>query len=312
MTFKFDSMKKEEKSPHKFDSISELHRVLGLPKPLHPMVSLVNNRDVKIAENKLPPSLLLNFYKIAYIENLQGKVKYGQSVYDFDEGGMIFISPNQILFAPDDSEIHQGINLFVHPDFLRTYPLANKIKKYGFFSYSTNEALHLSEKEKSIIINIFNIIEDELQSRIDNSTQDVIISQIDLLLTYSNRFYKRQFITRKAASSDLLQKLEELLDDYFNDEKTLMQGLPTVHYISETLNVSPNYLSNLLKVLTGQSTQQHIHEKLIEKAKEKLSTSSLSVGEIAFDLGFEHPQSFNKLFKTKTKLSPLEFRRSFN
>ena len=226
---------------------------------------------------------------------------------------MIFISPNQILFAPEDSEIHQGINLFVHPDFLRKYPLANKIKKYGFFSYATNEALHLSDKEKIDNNQRFSkLSKTNYKAELMIRAQDVIISQIDLLLTYSNRFYKRQFITRKAANSDILQKLEELLDDYFNNEQTLMQGLPTVQYISEALNVSPNYLSNLLKVLTGQSTQHHIHEKLIEKAKEKLSTSSLSVGEIAFDLGFEHPQSFNKLFKTKTKLSPLEFRRSFN
>lgn len=305
-------MKKEESIPSKFNSISDFHRALGLPKPLHPMISLVNSCNIKIAEGGLSPSLFLGFYKISFIENFQGKVKYGQSYYDFDEGGMVFISPNQLLFAPDDSEKYQGINLFIHPDFLRTYPLANKIKKYGFFSYSTNEALHLSDKEKITIISIFKIIEDELQSRIDDFSQDVVISQLELLLNYSNRFYNRQFITRKAASNDLLQKLEEILDDYFNNEKSLSQGTVTVQYLSEQLNISPSYLSDMLRSLTGQNAQQHIHNKLIEKAKEKLSTTNLSVSEIAFELGFEHSQSFSKLFKNKTKMTPLEFKQSFN
>jgi AraC-like DNA-binding protein len=190
--------------------------------------------------------------------------------------------------------------------------LAKKIKQYGFFSYSANEALHLSDKEKATIISIFKIIEEELNSRIDDFSQDVIISQIELLLNYSNRFYKRQFITRKAVSNDLLQKLEDILDEYFNNEKSLSQGIPTVQYLSEQVNISPSYLSDMLRSLTGQNAQQHIHHKLIEKAKEKLSVTSLSVSEIAYELGFEHPQSFSKLFKTKTKLSPLEFRRSFN
>ncbi len=202
--------------------------------------------------------------------------------------------------------------MLIHPDFLWNYPLAKKIKPYGFFSYAANEALHLSDQEKETIISIFKIIDQELKSRLDDFSQDLIISQIELLLNYSNRFYKRQFITRKAANNDLLQKLEAILDGYFDDERALNQGLATVQYISERLNVSPSYLSDLLRSLTGQNTQQHIHIKLIEKAKEKLSTTSLSVSEVAYELGFEHPQSFSKLFKTKTNLSPLEFRRSFN
>jgi len=175
-----------------------------------------------------------------------------------------------------------------------------------------HEALHLSDKEKETIISIFKNIDEELQNRIDDFSQDLIISQIETLLNYSNRFYKRQFITRKSASNDLLQKLEEILDDYFNNEKSLMQGIPTVQYLAETLNMSPGYLSDMLRSLTGQNAQQHIHHKLIEKAKEKISTTSLSISEIAYELGFEHPSSFNKLFKSKTNLSPLEFRQSFN
>lgn len=262
----------------------------------------------------MPHTHVLNFYKISYKSRLSGKLKYGQAYYDFDEGGLMFAAPNQIIGANNDNNTAQTslYTLLIHPDFLWNYPLAKKIKQYGFFSYTANEALHLSDKEKSTIISIFAILEEELNSRIDDFSQDVIISQVELLLNYANRFYKRQFITRKAVNNDLLQKLEELLDEYFGNDKSLQQGIPTVHYLSEHLNISASYLSDMLRSLTGQNAQQHIHNKLIEKAKEKLSTTSLSVSEIAYELGFEHPQSFSKLFKTKTHLSPLEFRRSFN
>ena len=304
-------MKKEENIPHQFNSISDLHRVLGLPKPLHPLISLVDNTEIAIDKEQLPASFLLNFYKISYKKGLRGKIRYGQNYYDFDEGGLVFTSPNQILATTDDTE-YLGHTLLIHPDFIRNYPLGRNIKNFGFFSYSANEALHLSEKEKLIIINIFKNIDDELQSAIDDFSQDVIIAQIELLLNYSNRFYKRQFITRKAVSNDLLAKLEDLVSDYFNNETALMKGLPTVQYLSEQLSVSPRYLSDMLRSLTGQNAQQHIHNKLIEKAKEILSITNLSVAEVAYQLGFEHPQSFNKLFKSKTNLSPLEFRQSFN
>jgi AraC-like DNA-binding protein len=190
--------------------------------------------------------------------------------------------------------------------------LAKKIRQYGFFSYSANEALHLSDQEKAVILSIFDFMNGELRSRIDEFSQDVMISQIELLLNYANRFYKRQFITRKGSANNLLQKLEEVLDEYFGQEKSVEQGVPTVQFLSDNLNISPSYLSDMLRSLTGQSAQQHIHERLIEKAKEKLSTTNLTVSEVAYELGFEHPQSFSKLFKTKTSLSPLEFRRSFN
>ena len=304
-------MKKEEPGPHQFNSISDLHRMLGLPKPLHPLVSLVDNTHIAIDKDQLPPSFLLNFYKISYKTGLRGKIRYGQNYYDFDEGGMVFTSPNQLMATEDDAE-YKGYTLLVHPDFIRNYPLGKNIKNFGFFSYAANEALHLSDKEKSVILNIFKNIEDELQSPIDDFSQDVIIAQIELILNYSNRFYKRQFITRKSANSDLLSKFEMLLNDYFNKETALMKGLPTVQYLADELHVSPHYLSDMLRTLTGQNAQQHIHHQLIEKAKEILSASNLSVAEIAYQLGFEHPQSFNKLFKRKTNLSPLQFRQSFN
>ncbi len=299
---------------NKIDSLTDLHRLVGLPKPLHPLISLVDTTNIKIEVSKLPNPRVSNFYKISYKNNLQGKLKYGQHFYDFDEGGLFFVSPNQVV-ADDDTNNngdHSGYTLLIHPDFFLSYPLAKKIREYGFFSYSANEALHLSEKEKETILSIFRIIEDELNNRIDDYTQDVIISQIELLLNYSNRFYKRQFITRKTAHNDLLQKWEKILDDYFNNSTSLVHGLPTVQYLSVHLNISPGYLSDMLRSLTGQNAQQHIHNKLIEKAKELLSTTNLTVSEVAYQLGFVHPQSFSKLFRTKAKLSPLEFKQSFN
>ncbi|MGV3704665.1 MAG: helix-turn-helix domain-containing protein [Arcticibacter sp.] len=202
--------------------------------------------------------------------------------------------------------------MIVHPDFLLSYPLAKKIKHYGFFSYSANEALHLSYKEKETIIHIFKNIDDELQSRIDDFSQDVIVSQLESLLNYSNRFYKRQFITHKAINNELLQRLEGILDNCFSNEKLSVQGIPTVQYLYEQLYLSPGYLSDMLRSLTGQSAQQHIQNTLIEKAKERLSATTLSVSQIAYELGFEHSQSFSRLFKSKTDLSPLAFRRSFD
>jgi AraC family transcriptional regulator, transcriptional activator of pobA len=303
-------MKKVEITSRKFESLTDFHRVLGLPKPLHPLISFIDIKDIKIPTEILGNTFILNFYKISYKSNLCGQAKYGQHYYDFGEGGLVYTAPNQIFEAHQTEST--GYILLIHPDLLLSYPLAKKIKQFGFFSYSVNEALHLSEKEKETIFSIFKIIDEELQSRIDDFSQDVIISQIELLLNYSNRFYKRQFITRKATNSDLLQKIEDILDDYFNNGKTLSQGIPTVQLLSDNLNVSSSYLSDMLRSLTGQNAQQHIHNKLIDIAKEKLSCTNLSVSEIAYELGFEHSQSFSKLFKTKTNLSPLEFRQSFN
>jgi AraC-like DNA-binding protein len=195
---------------------------------------------------------------------------------------------------------------------LHGYALATKIKKYGFFSYSVNEALHLSDKEKIIIISLFTSMEHELNSRIDDFSQDVIVSQLELLLNYANRFYKRQFITRKTETHDILERLETILNHYFDQETAAQNGLLTVQYIANKLAISPKYLSDMLRSLTGQSAQQHIHQALIEKAKEKVTTTRLSVSEISFTLGFEHSQSFSNLFKKKTSFSPLEFRQTFN
>jgi AraC-like DNA-binding protein len=305
-------IKKEEQTPFKLESISDAYRAFGLATPRHPLIGLINGAHELVHRGNMPENHVVSFYKISFKPNLSGKLKYGQSYYDFDGGGLLFVSPGQIIGGNDNPEsVCSEYTLLIHPDFLLSYPLAKSIKQYGFFSYSANETLHLSDDEKATIISIFKMIEAELSSRIDDFSQDVVIAQVELLLNYANRFYKRQFITRKAASSNLLQKLEELLDDYFNNE-TSSQGIPTVGQLAEQLNLSPSYLSDMLRSLTGQNAQQHIHDKLIEKAKETLSTTSLSVSEVAYNLGFEHPQSFSKLFKTKTNLSPLEFRRTFN
>jgi AraC-like DNA-binding protein len=300
--------------PFRIKSISHFHQLRGLPKPEHPLVSVVNFDDVKDIDGN-PQSFVLDYYSIALKRNFNAKMKYGygQQEYDFDEGIMFFIAPGQV-YSIQNAENYKvsGWMLLIHPDFLWNTSLAKKIKHYEYFSYSVHEALHLSDKEETMLTGIMQNIANEYHSNIDTFSQDVIIAQIELLLAYSDRFYNRQFITRKIANHKILNRLEDILNDYFNGDDLEKNGLPTVQYIANTLNVSPNYLSVMLKLQTGKSTQQHIHDRLIENAKEKLSTSDLSVSEIAYALGFEHSQSFSKLFKSKTSLSPIEFRNTFN
>ena len=242
------------------------------------------------------------------------KYRYGQQDYDFNEGILFCMAPNQLLSViREENGINpKGWMLMVHPDFLWNTPMATAIKKYEFFDYSVNEALFLSEDEELKIQQIIANIIQEYHSGIDKFSQCIMISQLETLLNYTHRFYQRQFFTRQTASHQFLQRLDELLEDYFAKEGVRAMGLPSVQLLSAELNMSPQYMRSLLKSLTGQTTQQHIHEKLIAKAKEKLSTTSLSVSEIAYALGFEHAQSFSTLFKKKTNLSPLEFRQAFN
>jgi len=300
--------------PYRIKTLKEYHLLMGLPKPAHPLISVVHLdsiRNFPVAPN----NVVFDFYSISLKRNFNGKMKYGQQKYDFDDGIMFFISPGQVfgIEVSEGEELkHSGWVLFVHPDFLWKTPLAKAIKQYEYFDYSVNEALFLSEKEEATITGIIQNVEQEYHSNIDKFSQNVIIAQLELLLTYAERFYQRQFITRKITNHKILGRLEDILAEYFSSDDLSRKGLPTVQYVAEKLNISPNYLSELLKVQTGRSTRDHIHEKLMEKAKEKLSTTDLSVSEIAYELGFEHPQSFSKLFKMKTSLSPLEFRQSFN
>ncbi|MCW3466129.1 helix-turn-helix domain-containing protein [Chitinophaga nivalis] len=300
---------------YRVKSISEFHQLRGLPGPEHPLISVVDYAAIKHAPDNDSTNWVFDFYMIAVKRGICGTMLYGQQSYDFNEGVMFFIAPNQVFritARTHPTAQRSGWMLLIHPDFLWHTALAKSIKQYEYFDYSVNEALFLSDKEETIINSIIQNIQQEYHANIDNFSQQIIISQIETLLSYSQRFYHRQFITRKITNHKILDRLEALLADYFNQEDLISKGLPTVQYIAGMLNVSPKYLSSLLKVLTGQTAQQHIHEKLIEKAKEKLSTTDLSVSEIAYELGFEHSQSFSKLFKSKTNLSPLAFRQSFN
>jgi AraC-like DNA-binding protein len=299
-----------KKQPVIFNSMSQLHKAMGQQPPSHPLISIMNYGEASFDPLDYEQGIILNFYKISFKTSFSGKLRYGQGYYDFEEGGMSFIAPGQLLRMQDEEANYDGMTLHIHPDFLRAYALSTAIKKFGFFSYSAAEALYLSDKEKMTILSVYQFIREELNERIDKFSQDVIISQIELLLNYANRFYERQFITRKAVNNDVLSKLELLLDDYFNDETSLVKGLPSVNSIAEQLQLTPRYLSDLLRNLTGQNTQQFIHKKVIDKAKEYLAKDELTVAEVAYHLGFEHPQSFNKLFKSKTGKSPLDYKKT--
>lgn len=305
-------MKKQEILVHKFSSISALHTALGFPKPLHPLVSLVNYADIKLPYDQIPKKLSLDFYKISYKKSLSGKIRYGQGFYDFDEGGLAFIAPNQIISGTEEEKDYSGFTLLFHPDFIRHYPLGSRIRSYGFFSYEANEALFLSDKERQVIFSVFENIKSELENSIDDFSQPVIVALLDVLLNYSSRFYKRQFITRNTLNNDLLIRIEHFLQECFDTEESLATRLPTVESLASYLNFSPRYLSDMLRALTGKNAQQHIHDRLIEKSKEFLTSTDLSVSEIAYQLGFQQPQSFSKFFKKKTRQTPIEYKQSFN
>lgn len=303
------------KTVQRVKSINEFHRTRRLPAPEHPLISVIDYAEVNILPELLENSWVFDFYFISLKKNFSAKIGYGQQSYDFDEGVMFFISPGQVFSItrnPEASKERSGWMLLIHPDFFWNTALSVKIKKYDYFGYSINEALFVSKREEITMMGIIENIRQEYNTNIDNYSQNIIISQLETLLNYSERFYNRQFLTRKKANHKMLDNLEEVINSYLNSDDLINKGLPTVGYLGEALNVSPKYLSSLLRILTGQSAQQHIHDKLIEKAKQQLSVTDLSVSEIGYALGFEHPQSFSKFFKSKTNVSPLEFRQSFN
>jgi len=303
----------------RFSTIGEFLTFRHLPKAAHPLVYVFKVEPVEFLQIDEPQSWYYDFYAIGIKKVPEGQgitLRYGQQTYDFNEGKLSFIAPGQVMsFSTGDhlKAIKQsGWMLLVHPDLLWKTPLATQIKQYDFWDYSVSEALYLSEKEEAVLVHILQNILQESQANIDQFSKSIIVSQLESFLNYSDRFYHRQFLTREKAYHQILERLEKLLNDHFRKDELMAQGLPTVAGLADSLNLSPKYLSSLLKALTGQNTQQHIHEKLIEKAKETLSTTTLSVSEIAYGLGFEHIQSFSKLFKTKTNLTPVEFRQSFN
>lgn len=304
-------MKNRDQQIKKINSVKDLHSMMGLQSPLNPLITIIDHSVITHQHQPLHEKMLLAFYDISIKRSFKGKLKYGKNYYDFDEGIMSLIAPNQIISVDTEEDRNKdGWSLLFHPDLIRQYPLGKIIKNYGFFSYAVNEALHLSDEEEKTIEAIVQNIQKEISSRLDHFSQDVIVSNLELLLSYCNRFYSRQFLTRKMATNDLLINFENILDKHFTNQSELV--LPTVEKLAAELHVSSSYLSDMLRSVTGQNTQQHIHNKLIEKAKEILTTTNLTVSEIAYQLGFEYPQSFSKLFKNKTDLTPLEYRSSFN
>lgn len=284
-------------------------RGMDMPPPLHPLVAVVNYDVTKISRENAGRSFLIGFYKISFKQHFKGQVKYGQGHYDFEEGGLAFLAPNQMVTMTGEESNYEGYTLYFHTDLIRNYPLGKNIDQYGFFAYAVKEALFLSDKEKKVISGLFENIITELDNNTDAFSQDVLVSQIELLLHHSNRFYNRQFLTRKVIYNDLISQMNSFLTNRFGNDE---DGIPTVQEVADHLSVSPRYLTDMLKTLTGQSTQQYIHDRLIEKAKSMLTTTHMNIAEIAYQLGFEHPQSFNKLFKRSTSLSPGAFRQSFN
>lgn len=298
----------------RFRALKDLHIYYGLPHPEHPLISVIDYSKVQYPDGEQDLKWIQDFYIIALKRNVQAKFNYGQQPYDFDSGVLSFFAPGQLLqveIKPDVVVNQSGWLLLLHPDFLWNTPLAGQIKQYDFFQYKVNEALFLSEKEERVLAEIFLSIEREYRSNMDKFSQSLIVNQLEYLMIYADRFYNRQFLTRKITNHQILDKLEILLNNYFAGDRAIENGIPTVQFVADSLNLSANYLSTLLKVLSGQSTQQFIHDKLIEQAKEKLSSTDLSISEIAYSLGFEHSQSFSKLFKTKTNTSPVAFRSSF-
>jgi AraC family transcriptional regulator, transcriptional activator of pobA len=297
-------------------NIGEFHQFRNLAPPEHPLFSVTEIAMVKQIVEPQNLSWCYDFYavglkRVSYSHQIN--FRYGQQPYDFNEGILSFVAPNQVLSLSIDTKqetTQSGWLLLIHPDFLWNTSLAKSIRKYDFWDYSVHESLFLSAKEEQTLIHILKNIQQEYHANIDRFSKQIIVSQMESLLSYADRFYHRQFITRERSGHQILAKLETILEDYFSSDELVTKSLPSVQYMSVTLHISPNYLRGLLKVLTGQNTQQLIHDKLIEKAKEKLSAEDLSISEIAYTLGFEHPQSFTKLFKSKTNLSPLAYRRS--
>ncbi len=291
-------------------TVTDYTRFCELPAPANPLLTLI---DLSQTRKQLPPTAFLpirqEFYTIWVKKNLNGKLHYGHQSYDFGEGVMGFMGPGQVFAIDPTLDIFDlsGWMLVFHPDLLARHPLGKKIGSYGFFAYAVHEALHLSAAEEAILDGLVAGLRAEYEQPIDAFSQDVLVAHLDTLLTYANRFYHRQFLTRRVAEHDPLSRFEALLAAYFAAD-TDAQPLPTVQYFADHLHVSPPYLSDMLRTVTGLTTQQHLHQHLIEKAKRLLLTTSLSINETAFQLGFEYPQYFSRLFKSKTGLTPAAFR----
>jgi AraC-like DNA-binding protein len=288
-------------------SVSDLHKLVHYAPPRHPLVSLIDHTDFYAKRPRTDAFYRFGFYTVS-CKKFEGLMKYGKGYYDFNEGSLMFTAPGQVIAPGPDVVVDEGWALFFHPDLIHGTDLGRKIHQYSFFNYETNEALHISEEEKLIIKDCVANIQREYSQNIDKHSQGLIVSNIELLLNYCARFYDRQFYTRAKVNSDVVQQFEKLLKDYFSQDTLIEMGLPNVKYFASKLNLSPNYLSDLLNKFTGKTTQEHIHLELIDKAKTLLWGTNNSISEIAYGLGFEHPSHFTKIFKTKTGKSPSEYR----
>ena len=297
----------------RLESISQLNALFQQTAPKHPLIAVVDFSKMEKHEKVEEIKLTCGFYSVMFKNHCANKLKYGKEYYDFQEGTLMCIAPNQIITIENDANSENadivGWGLFFHPDLIRGTSLGNKIKEYTFFSYEVNEALHLSDKEKQTLWDCVYKLENELSENIDLHSQTLITSNIELLLNYCARYYDRQFITRKKVNTNLLRKFETILNSYFNSNDQQYKKLPSVKYFAELLFLSPNYLSDLLKKETGKTAQEYLHYYLIEEAKNNLLNTNDPINEIAFNLGFEYPQYFSKLFKSKTGMTPLAFRK---
>lgn len=296
-------------------SISQFHELLGLPSPEHPLISLIDEKKViqnfDISDDLFNIRFSSELYSIMYKDKIRGAIGYGRNQYDFQEGTLIFSSPGQVFTAPSKEAIKgkEGWTLLFHPDLLRKSPLGAKMDAYTFFSYQVNEALHLSAKEETFCFDLISKIQEEYGQNMDQHSQTLILSNLELLLNYCMRFYDRQFYTRTNTHKDFVADFEMALKAYFKSDQLAQQGLPNAAYFGEQLNMSTNYLSDMLKKETGKSIKEHIDHYIIEKAKSILLNSDKKVSEVAYDLGFDYPQSFTRLFKSKTGMSPMGYRK---
>lgn len=297
---------------YRVKSITDLHQMLGIQKPKHPLVSVITDFGDQLSANE-GVKFTTDLYSISLKEDFEGTIFYGRNTYDFQEGTLIFLKPNQVAEYDLGNEAisHERTwALVFHPDLIRKSELGKIIDRYKFFDYEAREALHLSEDEKKSIEHIVLQIKKEIDSNIDQHSQELITSNIKLVLDYCTRYFDRQFYTRTNLNQDIVSKFELLLNKYYDSGLASEIGLPSVNHLGNELSLSPYYLSDLLKKETGRNTIEHIHFFIIEKAKNSLLGSEKSISEIAYDLGFEYPQHFSKLFKNKTGMSPKEYRNS--
>ncbi|CDT58897.1 helix-turn-helix domain-containing protein [Vibrio coralliirubri] len=295
-------------------TIAQVHKALGLPAPMHPLVSLIQIDEKVTRYDYGDATYVYDFYQIALKSGITGDIAYGRNHYDYDQGSMVFTKPGQAQHYSNtgETEDEQGWVLLFHPDLIRRSGLASQMESYSFFSYDTNEALHVSEREKMILSDLVSQVKEEYSQNIDTHTQRLIVSNIELILNYCTRYYERQFLVRQNHNLDLMERVDGILIHYFESEKVVENGLPTVKYLSETMCMSSCYLSDMMKSATGRNAQQYMQDHLIERIKNALLSTNEQVSQIAYGLGFEYPQHLSKLFKAKTGMTPIEYRKSIN